>query len=58
MNNSDLKQAAHEYLVKMGCVSLGEKYTAHEVKKMLVEFTIEINIDALAKLIEVSEEIK
>lgn len=58
MNNSDLRQSAHEYLVKTGCVSLGQKYTAHEVEKMLVEFTVEINIEALSQLLEVSEEIK
>jgi hypothetical protein len=34
----NLEKDAHKYLVDKGCLSMGQKYTAIEVKKMLVDF--------------------
>lgn len=32
------KKEAHEYLTNSGCLSIGQKYTAFEIEKMLNEF--------------------
>ena len=37
----NLEKDAHKYLVDKGCLSMGQKYTAIEVKKMLVDFAEE-----------------
>jgi hypothetical protein len=37
----NLEKDAHKYLVDKGCLSMGQKYTAIEVQKMLVDFTEE-----------------
>jgi hypothetical protein len=37
----NLEKDAHKYLVDKGCLSMGQKYTAIEVQKMLVDFAEE-----------------
>jgi hypothetical protein len=37
----NLEKDAHKYLVDKGCLNMGQKYTAIEVKKMLVDFAEE-----------------
>lgn len=34
----DLIRKAHDYLADKGCISMGQKYTAFEVEKMLADF--------------------
>ena len=37
----DLIGKAHAYLCDKGCKSMGQQYTAFEIKRMLVDFTQE-----------------
>ncbi len=37
----NLEKEAHKYLVDKGCLSIGQKYTAIEVQKMLTDFAEE-----------------
>jgi hypothetical protein len=36
------KNKAHEFLIKWGCKSIGQAYTAHEIEIMLIEFVNEL----------------
>ena len=38
----ELKQKAHDYLMKRGCLSMGQKYSAYTIENMLVEFAEQI----------------
>ena len=40
MDKEDLQRSAHYYLTKKGCTSIPQSYTAYQVEKMLVEFTL------------------
>lgn len=34
----NIEKEAHEYLINKGCLSMGQTYTANQVKKMLIDF--------------------